>query len=118
MGPSDNLAERCGSGRKWGLPRHLGVPKEDIRSPGLENAPHAEWRQSVLVIDDEPSVRMLITEVLGELGYDVIEASDGPSGLAIVRSGARINLLISDVALPNGLNGGRSSKRPVRSCPG
>jgi len=39
------------------------------------------------VIDDEPSVRMLIVEVLGELGYEAIEAIDGPSGLAILLSG-------------------------------
>jgi CheY-like chemotaxis protein len=46
-------------------------------------------------------VRMLIVELLNELGYGAIEASDGPSGLTILRSGARIDLLISDVALPN-----------------
>jgi CheY-like chemotaxis protein len=48
---------------------------------------------------------MLIVELLNELGYGAIEASDGPSGLTILRSGARIDLLISDVALPNGMNG-------------
>ena len=37
----------------------------------------------MLVVDDEPSVRMLVTEVLEELGYSRIEASDGPSGLRI-----------------------------------
>jgi CheY-like chemotaxis protein len=94
------------------------VPKQDIRSSGLENTPHAEQRQSVLVIDDEPSVRMLIAEVLGELGYDAIEAGDGPSGLAIVRSGARINLLISDVALPNGLNGRQVAEAARQTLPG
>jgi CheY-like chemotaxis protein len=87
------------------LPRHVGGPGVDTPSPRLDNAPHAERCQSVLVIDDEPAVRMLIAEVLRELGYDAIEAIDGPSGLAILLSGARIDLLISDVALPNGMNG-------------
>jgi CheY-like chemotaxis protein len=59
----------------------------------------------VLVIDDEPTVRMLIVEVLGEAGYVALEAEDGPSGLKILQSDARIDLLITDVGLPGGMNG-------------
>ena len=59
----------------------------------------------VLVIDDEPTIRMLISEVLEEQGYAVVEASDGPSGMRILQSAARIDLLITDVGLPNGMNG-------------
>ena len=61
--------------------------------------------QVVLVIDDEPTVRMLIAEVLNDAGYTVIEAPDGPAGLAVLDSNARIELLITGVGLPNGLNG-------------
>jgi signal transduction histidine kinase/PAS domain-containing protein len=61
--------------------------------------------ETVLVIDDEPAIRMVITEVLAETGYKVIEATDGPSGLRILQAGGRIDLLITDVGLPNGLNG-------------
>ena len=50
-------------------------------------------------------VRGLIVEVLTELGYRAIEASDGPAGLEILRSPRRIDLLITDVGLPGGLNG-------------
>jgi CheY-like chemotaxis protein len=100
------------------LPRHVGVPEMDIPSPGLENAPHAERFQSVLVIDDEPSARMLIAEVLGELGYEAIEAIDGPSGLAILLFGARVDLLISDVALPNGMNGRQVAEAARQILPG
>jgi CheY-like chemotaxis protein len=100
------------------LPRHMGVPEQDIPSPRLHKAPHAERRQSVLVIDDEPSVRMLIVEVLDELGYDAIEAIDGPSGLALLLSGARIDLLISDVALPNGMNGRQVAEAARQVLPG
>ena len=59
----------------------------------------------VLVIDDEPTVRMLIAEVLADLGYAVIEAPDGPAGLKVLDSNARIDLLITDVGLPGGMNG-------------
>ncbi len=48
---------------------------------------------------------MLVTEVLEELGYSGIEASDGPAGLRILESDAPIDLLITDVGLPGGLNG-------------
>jgi CheY-like chemotaxis protein len=48
---------------------------------------------------------MLIAEVLAELGYFTIEASDGPAGMRVLQSPARIDLLITDVGLPNGLNG-------------
>ena len=61
--------------------------------------------ETVLVIDDEPTVRMLVAEVLDEAGYIVIQADDGPSGLAILQSDTRIDLLISDVGLPGGMNG-------------
>ncbi len=61
--------------------------------------------ETVLVIDDEETVRMLVAEVLGEAGYHVIEAPDGPSGLEILRSDRRIDLLVSDVGLPGGMNG-------------
>jgi CheY-like chemotaxis protein len=72
----------------------------------------------VLVIDDEPSARMLIAEVLGELGYEAIEAIDGPSGLAILLFGARVDLLISDVALPNGMNGRQVAEAARQILPG
>ena len=61
--------------------------------------------ETVLVIDDEPTIRMIIVEVLQENGYAAIEAADGPAGLKILQSDARIDLLITDVGLPGGLNG-------------
>jgi len=48
---------------------------------------------------------MLVTEVLEELGYAAIEAADGASGLAVLRSDARVDLLVTDVGLPGGMNG-------------
>lgn len=58
----------------------------------------------MLVVEDESVVRSLIVEVLGELGYVAIEASDGPSGLQVLQSSRRIDLLVTDIGLP-GLNG-------------
>jgi CheY-like chemotaxis protein len=87
------------------LPRHLGAAEDGAGLPALVEAPRAEQGETVLVVDDEPTVRMLVTEVLEELGYAAIEAADGASGLAVLSSPARLDLLISDVGLPGGLNG-------------
>jgi CheY-like chemotaxis protein len=58
----------------------------------------------VLVIEDEPGVRAVISEALHDLGCTVLEAYDGTAGWQIVQSGAPLDLLITDVGLP-GMNG-------------
>ncbi|MBV8836015.1 MAG: response regulator, partial [Alphaproteobacteria bacterium] len=60
--------------------------------------------ETVLVVEDETSVRELVVDVLNDLGYRALEAVDGPSSLQILRSAARIDLLVTDVGLP-GMNG-------------
>jgi len=87
------------------LPRYSGdIPVED--EPTFANPIEpANDGEVVLVVDDEPTIRMLVAEVLGERGYSVIEASDGASGLRVLESDVRIDLLITDVGLPGGLNG-------------
>lgn len=61
--------------------------------------------KTILVTDDEFLIRALISEVLDEAGFAVIEASDGPSALDILRSSARVDLLVTDIGLPGGMNG-------------
>src|SRR5581483_494374 len=67
------------------LPRYLGKAEEQSQ-PNLVAAPRAEAGETVLIVDDEPVVRMMITELLDELGYAAIEAADGSSGLQILQS--------------------------------
>ncbi|GEP06801.1 hypothetical protein MOX02_48390 [Methylobacterium oxalidis] len=87
------------------LPRHRGtVGTADAQSAALTDIPRAEHGETVLVVEDEPVVRDLIVEVLNDLGYRALEAHDGPSGLKILHSHERIDLLVTDVGLP-GLNG-------------
>jgi PAS domain S-box-containing protein len=87
------------------LPRHHG--EADATAGEMEHAaaPRAEQGETVLVVDDEPTVRMLVTEVLEDLGYNAIEAADGPAALKILQSDVRIDLLVTDVGLPGGING-------------
>ncbi|MBP0495777.1 PAS domain-containing protein [Pararoseomonas indoligenes] len=87
------------------LPRYYGTADVAEDLPSLDGAPRAEAGQTVLVVDDEPTVRMLVMEVLEELGYAAIEAGDGASGLTVLQSDAQIDLLVTDVGLPGGMNG-------------
>lgn len=87
------------------LPRHgEGGRAQEGDDPSPAVVPVGEG-EVVLVIDDEPTVRMLVAEVLAESKYAVIEAQDGASGLRVLESNARIDLLITDVGLPGGLSG-------------
>ncbi len=88
------------------LPRHhhSGAIADPPAAPP-EAAPSTRNGETVLVIDDEPTVRMLVTEVLEDLGYSTLNAEDGAGGLAILRGDAPIDLMISDVGLPGGMNG-------------
>ena len=64
----------------------------------------AEAAGTVLLIEDEPVVRELVLDVLSELGLAALSASDGSAALKILRSDARIDLVVTDVGLP-GMNG-------------
>jgi PAS domain S-box-containing protein len=85
------------------LPRHRGDVAAEDESTGKTAAPAATG-ETVLVVEDEPVVRGVILEMLGEQGYRTLEAVDGPSGLKLLRTGERIDLLVTDVGLP-GMNG-------------
>jgi len=86
------------------LPRHVGEAGEienELVTPIVGSASG----QTVLIVDDEATIRHLVDEVLDEAGYTVIGAADGAAGLKVLQSGARVELLITDVGLPNGMNG-------------
>ncbi|BCA61180.1 histidine kinase [Sphingomonas sp. HMP9] len=87
------------------LPRHFGDAEDTETLPEHTDAPRANAGETVLVVDDEPTVRMLVVEVLEELGYAAIEAADGASGLKLLQSDIRVDLLVTDVGLPGGMNG-------------
>ncbi len=86
------------------LPRHYGEAEQDEALPGLTQDHVTDAGEIVLVVEDDSVVRALIVEVLGELGYQAIEAHDGPAGLERLRTMERVDLLVTDIGLP-GLNG-------------
>ncbi len=88
------------------LPRHLGEAGEDDLPQSDENmVATAPGSKTILVVDDEPLVRMVTVEVLSDLGYHVLEAEDGPSALKVLAACPELDLLVTDVGLPNGMNG-------------
>ena len=98
------------------LPRFVGELETD--EPDEAMAPQARGaHETVLVIDDETSVRMLMADVLSEAGYRVLRASDGRSGLKTLESDVRIDLLITDVGLPGGLNGRQVAEAALAKRP-
>ena len=87
------------------LPRHHGEAEGGAELAEQAAPPRAEAGETVLVVDDEPTVRMLVAEVLEDLGYTALEAADGAAGLQVLQSNARVDLLVTDVGLPGGMNG-------------
>jgi len=86
------------------LPRDHGAGVSEEISEEPAELVRSDDGDTVLVVEDEEAVRALIVDVLQELGYRTMEAVDGPSGLEILQSDAKIDLLVTDVGLP-GLNG-------------
>ena len=105
-----------GTAVKLYLPRHLGDVATEQAS-AVKAAEHAATGETVLVVEDEPVVRAVILEMLGEQGYRTLEAVDGPSGLRILRMGERIDLLVTDVGLP-GMNGRQLADQARETRPG
>jgi PAS domain S-box-containing protein len=86
------------------LPRHLG-PADEAEAEEVAIAHEHGHGETVLVVDDEPVVRMLVRDILIEQGYVPLEAGDGAAALKILQSDVRLDLLITDVGLPGGMNG-------------
>jgi signal transduction histidine kinase len=101
---------------KMYLPRLLGdfnELKEELGPPSVE----AYGTEVILVCEDDEDVRAYSVEVLRELGYQVLEATDGPSALALLKANDSVNLLFTDVVLPGGLSGADLAKQAAELKP-
>jgi len=84
-------------------PRYLGEVEEETQKPS--ELVERGFGETVLIVDDEEDIRMLIAEVLTENYYSILEASDGASALKILATRQPVHLLVTDVGLPGGMNG-------------
>jgi CheY-like chemotaxis protein len=87
------------------FPRHFGDVIDNASDIDSARAARALAGRTVLIVDDEPTVRMLVIDVLEDLGFTVLEAGDGAAGLRVLQSDTPVDLLVSDVGLPGGMNG-------------
>jgi CheY-like chemotaxis protein len=74
-------------------------------APSPPEAAAPDRAQTVLVVEDEPGVSAVAQAFLTSLGYGVLDAPDGPRALEILKTGTPIDILFTDVVLPEGMNG-------------
>jgi PAS domain S-box-containing protein len=86
------------------LPRLHAMEPEDVLMPVTGEAPAAIAGETVVLVEDDPAVRMLVLDLLNELGYHAHEAEDAKTALPLLESDLRVDLLVTDVGLP-GMNG-------------
>jgi len=86
----------------------------DVEQPVL---PLGSTDRLVLVVEDDADVRSHAVAILHELGYQVLEAADGPTALRTLEAQPEIKLLFTDVGLPGGLNGRQLADEARRRDP-
>jgi signal transduction histidine kinase len=100
------------------LPRHLGKEDRDkvLDLPRADNL--AIGIETVLVVEDDDTLRLYTVESLNELGYGVLAAPHGAAALALIDGGHEIDLLFTDIVMPGGMNGRQLADEAVRRRPG
>jgi len=99
------------------LPRlNLLEPERPIVET-LSAAPAATFGETVVVVEDDPAVRMLVVDLLKELGYLAHEAANASAALPLLESELRVDLLVTDVGLP-GMNGRQLAEIARQHRPG
>ena len=93
-------------------------PDVDVATPPAEAAPATGTGETVLVVDDEPAVRLVTKRILQRNGYSVLEAAGGQEALRVLREHpGPIQLLLSDVIMPE-MNGREVAERVRERRPG
>lgn len=73
--------------------------------------------KTILLVDDEPEVRNSTAMLLEALAYRVLEAQDAESAMAALAQFRPIDLLLTDVILPGGVNGTELATKALKTCP-
>jgi len=99
------------------LPRVHSEEKAATPEP-TPTVPHGDRSETILMVEDDNDVRNYTRAILGELGYRVIEAANGPTALDAIAAHPEIKLLFTDVGLPGGMNGRMLADEARRRHPG
>ncbi|HXR85545.1 MAG TPA: PAS domain S-box protein [Stellaceae bacterium] len=102
----------AGTTVKLYLPRHVEASAREA-APAAQPAPHGRG-ETILVVEDDPDVRSFTIEMMRELGYTVLAATDGQSALRLLDAHREIVLLFTDVGLPGGMNGRQLADEALR----
>ena len=103
-----------GATAKIYLPRHFGEA-EETESETSFLVPEGRSEETILVVEDDDDVRAYSVEILGELGYRVLEARDGPSALRLLSQESTVDLLFTDVVLTGGMTGRELADHAVKA---
>jgi two-component system NtrC family sensor kinase len=102
------------------FPRLAGqtdIPSWHAREAAAPHIAQVDGSETVLVVEDDPQVNKLAVEALEERGYQVISAPDGASALLLLDETPHLDLLLTDVVLPGGMNGRQLSEEVLRQRP-
>ena len=96
--------EGIGTTIKLYLPRAIEAGS-GVRDSGSMDRKLPLGEETILVVEDDPDVRDFVVAALAMLGYRVLEAEDGPAALSLLDGAPQIDMLLTDVVLPRGMNG-------------
>jgi PAS domain S-box-containing protein len=101
------------------LPRYRGeMPAPPAAADAMEPDGPTQPGGTVLVVEDEAVVLGVLTEGLRDLGYQTLHATDGRAGLEVLRDAGPLDLLVTDVGLPGGMNGRQLADQARQLRPG
>jgi PAS domain S-box-containing protein len=98
------------------LPRHFGNI-DDAQVDESFDAAQSGGAECILVVEDEDALRAYTSDILRELGYRVLAAANGAAALEILDNGRPVDLLLTDVVMPGGLNGRQLADEALRRRP-
>jgi PAS domain S-box-containing protein len=101
----------------------LYLPRAEAEDP-VRHAKHItdgatpRGEETLLVVEDDGAVRSFTTYALDSLGYQVLDVADGPEAISVLEATPNIDLVITDVVLPHGMNGRDVANAVRRRFPG
>jgi PAS domain S-box-containing protein len=100
-----NIYSETGHGTRVSLYLPKASGPAEAEAPALAAPVQPGGRETILIVEDDKHVRAVATNILQGLGYQVRQADDGPTALGILQSASPIDLLFTDLIMPNGLSG-------------